>query len=310
MLKSHIEAFLKAKSKKSKKTASTYRTAVASWLAWADGVGVEPLTTEGVIGFHSYLVDTTTPPTVSTYMAGIAGFLEFMDVMGEGTAVNMTRVRYEVRNGPRSYSHMSIVQLDDLRKREMPRLVEYFENYPIPEDRGDYNVRLSALRNIAIFWTLYETACRIGEARRLDRSHISHDTKTAVVTGKGNRPHTLRFGYPESRAIPAILAYLAERTDRGSALFVSHSRNSSGKRLSDTSLHLAVKNAMAATGLDERLTPHDIRHYRAIMMLRQDMPLHVIQQFLNHKDIGTTRAFYAPITDEDDMLRHLSRLDS
>lgn len=303
-----IAAFIEAKSKKSIETASTYKSGIDGWLAWSDEHDLDPLTTDAVTGYHSHLVKEKTASTTTTYMAAVIGLLDYIRVMGQDHDVNMTRVRYDVRNGPRAYSHTAVAELDDVRKKEMPRLVEYFERYPVPAENDPYNHRLSALRNVALFWTLYETAGRIGEVRRLNRIHISHDTGKVTVTGKGNRPHVLRFGHPEHHAIPAILAYVKERTDSGSALFVAHSRNSNGKRLSTTSLTNIIGRIMRRLDFDERLTTHDIRHYRAAMMLKQDVPLHVIQQFLNHRDIGTTRLFYAPITDEEDMERHLALL--
>lgn len=303
----YLEAFLNSKAKKSKKTASTYRTAVYRWIEWSAEHEIDPMTTDALTGFHGYLVENKTATTTKTYMAGVCSYLEFLSVMNQDMSkMNMSRVHYEVKSGPQVYSYAKVVHLDELRKEHMPKLVEWFEAYPIPEKNDMYNTRLSALRNTAIFWTLYETAARIGEAQRLDRSQVDQSSMVAIVTGKGNRPHTLRFGIPGNRAIPSIMAYLKERRDTSSALFVSHARNSNGRRLSLTSLHKEIKTEMTLAGVPDDLTPHDIRHYRATMMLKQDVPLHVIQQFLNHRDIGTTRNFYAPITDEEDMQRHLS----
>lgn len=303
-----LEAYLRTKAKKSKHTASTYRSGLDGWLEWADEHELEPVTTEAVLGYHTYLVDEMTAATTTTYMAAICGLLEFIEVNGQEHGVNMTRVKYEIRNGPRVYSYNKVAELDDLRKKEMPKLLAHFEQYPIPETNDNYNHRLTALRNVALFWTFYETAARVGEVRRIDRRMIRPDTQKITVKGKGNRSHTLRFGIPEHRAIPAILRYLSERYDNSAAVFVAHSRNSGGKRLSQTSLSTIITKEMRALGIPKPLSAHDIRHWRAATMLKEDMPLHVIQQFLNHKDMGTTRKFYAPITDEEDMMRHLSRL--
>lgn len=306
----HLEAFLSTKAKKSKKTAGTYRTAVNAWLTWSTDNELDPMTTAALIGFHSHLIkEDKTATTIKTYMAGICSYLEYLSVVDVDMGnINMSRVHYEVKNGPQVFSYAKVVQLDELRKRHMPKLVEWFGSYPIPDENDQYNTRLSALRNVAIFWTLYETAGRIGEVERLNRNQINRSTTAVIVTGKGNRPHTLRFAASNGRAIPAIMAYLKERKDTSVALFVAHSRNRNGRRLGLTSLHNVIKGEMRLAGLPNELTPHDIRHYRAATMLKQDVPLHVIQQVLNHRDIGTTRNFYAPITDEEDMKRHLVNL--
>ena len=305
------QRFLRTKAQNSAGTASTYHAGIKKWVEFAEEHELDPLSTDAVIGFHRDMLDDKMAlSTVKAYMAGILGLLEYLHVEGEEHDVNIVKVRYVVRHNKGKRPPPDVAQLDGLRKKLMPSLISHFENYVIPEDNDEYNRRLSALRDVALFWTLYETAGRIGEVRRLDRKYINTETNMITVIGKGNRNHKLRFGYPEHRAIPAILAYLNERTDKGKAVFVAHSRNRDGKRLSLTSLSQIISREMRLLGFPKEITAHDIRHYRAATMLKKDMPMHVIQQFLNHQDIGTTRKFYAPITDEEDMKRHLSRLTS
>jgi site-specific recombinase XerD len=56
-----------------------------------------------------------------------------------------------------------------------------------------------------------------------------------------------------------------------------------------------VKKAVRALGLHESLSAHDFRHYRATQLLREGMPIEVVQEFLGHTDISTTRGIYAPV---------------
>jgi integrase/recombinase XerD len=112
------------------------------------------------------------------------------------------------------------------------------------------------------------------------------------VTGKGNRPRTL---YIRDYARRAIQAYLIARSDSNPALFVAHSRNAKNARLSATSAHNVVKRAVKALGLHPSLSAHDFRHYRATQLLREGMPIEVVQEFLGHTDISTTRGIYAPV---------------
>jgi integrase/recombinase XerD len=76
---------------------------------------------------------------------------------------------------------------------------------------------------------------------------------------------------------------------------VAHSRNADNARLSATSAHNAVKKAVKALGLHNSLSAHDFRHYRATQLLREGMPIEVVQEFLGHVDISTTRGIYAPV---------------
>ena len=52
---------------------------------------------------------------------------------------------------------------------------------------------------------------------------------------------------------------------------------------------------MKALHLHGSLSAHDFRHYRATQLLREGMPLEVVQEFLGHSDISTTRSVYAPV---------------
>jgi integrase/recombinase XerD len=110
--------------------------------------------------------------------------------------------------------------------------------------------------------------------------------------GKGDKPRTIHI---REYARSSIRAYLVEREDNNPALFVAHSRNAQNARLSVTSAHNVVKKAVRALGLHQSLSAHDFRHYRATQLLREGMPLEVVQEFLGHADISTTRTIYAPV---------------
>lgn len=60
-----------------------------------------------------------------------------------------------------------------------------------------------------------------------------------------------------------------------------------------------VSWAVAALGLGSRLSPHDFRHYRATALLREDVPIAIVQEYLGHADIPTTRSIYAPVVGDN-----------
>jgi integrase/recombinase XerD len=141
--------------------------------------------------------------------------------------------------------------------------------------------------------TLYSTAARLSEIVALNRGNVDQGrTPFAIITGKGGRPRTIHI---REYARQAIRAYLEERADSNPALFVAHSRNAKNARLSSTSAHNTVKRAVKALGLHESISAHDFRHFRATQLLREGMPLEVVQEYLGHQDISTTRGIYAPV---------------
>ena len=186
----------------------------------------------------------------------------------------------------------TVIDLDTARQA-VPQIVAYYDELPLPSSNDRFNRRLSLLRNRAMVNTLYSTAARLSEVVGLNRSNVDQGrAKHATVKGKGGKPRTL---YIRDYARQAISAYLNARSDSNPALFVAHSRNAQDARLSATSAHNVVKRAVKALKLHHSLSAHDFRHYRATQLLREGMPIEVVQEFLGHTDISTTRGIYAPV---------------
>jgi len=53
-----------------------------------------------------------------------------------------------------------------------------------------------------------------------------------------------------------------------------------------------VQRAARALGL-RSITPHDFRHWRATQLINAGTPLDVVQDYLGHRSVETTRAYYA-----------------
>jgi integrase/recombinase XerD len=163
------------------------------------------------------------------------------------------------------------------------------------------------LRDRALVQVLYATAARVSEVVALNRAQVNHGrASSATIIGKGQKARTLHF---RPYAQTAIQAYLAERQDNNPALFVAHSRNAKDARLSQTSAHNIVKKAVRALKLEGSLSAHDFRHFRATQLLRQGMPLEVVQEFLGHTDIATTRNIYAPVLGVQVVAEWLGNMD-
>lgn len=225
--------------------------------------------------------------TLNTYLAALRRFFLF---------------HYTARNlGP----EFDIVRAQNLLKgklklhypqthapAELPNLVLYYDQQPLPPVDGGKEARLQRLcllRDRAILHTLYATAGRVSEVAALTRQDVAEgELDEVLITGKGEKE---RWLYLTPEALMAIRIYLVERADFKTGLFVSHGRDS-GKKLSRTSLWRVVKKAGEAVGLPD-VSPHTFRHWRATQMLNDEVPLEIIQELLGHSDIGTTRKVYA-----------------
>jgi site-specific recombinase XerD len=315
------DAFLREAGAQSLKTESTYRSGLrlfADWLQhyrkasysksdkWPLGPG--RLTTDVILEYRNWLVANRSRATVTTYMAAVVGYLNFLDGYDRlPEAVQLGKLQRQMARRQIERNQAENVIDLDLARQDIPQIVAYYDSLPLPRENDRYNRRLSLLRDRAIVRTLYSTAARISEVVSLNRANVGNGRAAyAMIVGKGSKGRTIHLrGY----AREAIVAYLAERQDYNPALFVSHSRNSTAARLSITTVHKVVKRAVKALGLHESLSAHDFRHFRATQLLRAGMPLEVVQEFLGHADVTTTRNIYAPVLGVQVVTEWLDNLD-
>ena len=292
---------------RSLKTESTYRSGLrlfADWLQYYNKVNYakedewplspESLTTAAVLDFRTWLLSNRSRSTATTYTAAIVGYLHYLDgldVLPEDMQLGKLQRQLARRQIERSQAE-TVIDLD-LARQSVPLIVNYYDQLPLLPEEDRYNRRLSLLRDRALVKVLYSTAARIYQVVALSRHNVDHGrSEYATITGKGNKPRTIHL---RDYARRAIQAYLAERNDANPALFVAHSRNAGNARLSVTSAHNIVKRAVKALNLHPSLSAHDFRHFRATQLLREGMPLEVVQEFLGHADVSTTRNVYAPV---------------
>jgi len=299
--------FLLEAGARSWKTETTYRSGLRLFADWLQTINrhaysmdeewpllPDQLSTAVVLGFRSWLLSNRSRSTVTTYSAAVIGYLHFLDgidALPFGVQLGKLQRQMARRQIDRNQAE-TVIDLD-LARQAIPLIIDYYDELPLPLDNDRYNRRLSLLRDRALVRVLYSTAARISEVVALDRNNVDRGhAQFATITGKGNKPRTIHL---REYARRSIVAYLAERRDSNPALFIAHSRNARSARLSVTSAHNIVKRAVKALNLHDSLSAHDFRHYRATQLLREGMPLEVVQEYLGHSDISTTRSVYAPV---------------
>jgi site-specific recombinase XerD len=300
-------SFLLEAGANSPKTETTYRSGLRLFADWLQHYGRDGydkkeswpllpnrLTTATILNFRNWLLANRSRSTVTTYMAAVTGYLHYLDGQDRLPAgVQLGKLQRQIarRQVERNQAE-TVIDLDTARQA-IPQIVAYYDSLSLPAENDRYHRRLSLLRDRALVHTLYSTAARLSEVVALNRTNVDNGrAQYAAITGKGGRSRTL---YIRDYARAALRAYLAERRDSNPALFVAHSRNAGNARLSATSAHNVVKRAVRALGLHASLSAHDFRHFRATQLLREGMPLEVVQEYLGHADISTTRAVYAPV---------------
>lgn len=255
---------------------------------------VADLRDDVLLKFHAWMVDREyAGPTRDNYIAAAKRFLIWLDAndrLPTGFQVGKAVNRLAAARGTRRAAKAG-------REPDpgIPRIVTYYDSLDLPasDSPRDRRERLKLLRARAIVHTLYASAGRVSEVASLTREAVLDGRKSEVrITGKGGKDRILLL---TKEAQNAIAAYCRERDDDYPGLFISHGRGA-GRSLGRGTLWAVVKRAAKALDLYKGTSPHAFRHFRAQQLLHEGMDLDVLQAYLGHADISTTRRIYAPYT--------------
>jgi integrase/recombinase XerD len=148
----------------------------------------------------------------------------------------------------------------------------------------------AALRDRALLETMYACGLRASEAIALQLSELDLQAGILRARGKGSKERIVPVG---SKAIETLGAYLS----RGRPRIVGLSDeqrvflNLRGGGLSRQGLYKIVQRHARGAGLDDRMSPHTLRHTFATHLLAGGCDLRSLQEMLGHADIGTTQIY-------------------
>lgn len=131
----------------------------------------------------------------------------------------------------------------------------------------------------------FASGCRVAEIQRLNRSDINWQRNAANVVGKGNKEREVYFG---AKARIWLQRYLAQRNDSDRALFVTVRQP---HRISIHQIQYISKRIARRCELQERVSPHKMRHTLATLLINQGAPLVAVQSLLGHEKPETTQLY-------------------
>jgi len=214
------------------------------------------------------------PASVARMLVAVRAFHRFL--VSEGKTDSDPTARVGIPRRPRSLP--KAIPLED---------VETLLGLPTDE--------LLGARDRAILETLYGTGVRISELSNLDVDDVDMDGRTVTVrAGKGSKDRIVPLGRAARSAIAAYLTRsrpeLLRRQKQGSergALFL----NARGGRLSRQGSWKILKGYARLAGLEERVSPHTLRHSFATHMLDGGADIRVVQELLGHASLATTQVY-------------------
>lgn len=153
---------------------------------------------------------------------------------------------------------------------------------------------VDGLRDRAILETLYSTGMRVSELVGLNSRSIDFISGVVKVFGKGSKERLTPIGEP---AIAAIQRYIDNRDEHPvkdrDAVFL----NKSGRRLTDRSVRRIVDKYVTKCAIEEKISPHSLRHSFATHLLDRGADLRSVQELLGHANLSTTQ-IYTHVTAE------------
>jgi integrase/recombinase XerD len=148
----------------------------------------------------------------------------------------------------------------------------------------------AALRDRALLELMYACGLRASEAIGLTLGDVDLDAGVLRAAGKGSKERLVPVG---REAISAVRAYV----ERGRPKFVGLAPephlfvNQRGAGLTRQGLYKIVQRHARAVGLDDRMSPHTLRHTFATHLLAGGCDLRSLQEMLGHADIATTQIY-------------------
>ncbi|MEA2347244.1 MAG: integrase/recombinase XerD [Thermoleophilaceae bacterium] len=148
----------------------------------------------------------------------------------------------------------------------------------------------SALRDRALLEVMYACGLRASEAIGLDLGDIDLEDGMLRARGKGSKERLVPIGREASAALALYLERGRSRLVRDpqqSHLFV----NFRGGALTRQGLYKIIQKHARSAGLDDRMSPHTLRHTFATHLLAGGCDLRSVQEMLGHADVATTQLY-------------------
>ena len=154
------------------------------------------------------------------------------------------------------------------------------------------------IRQRAFIEVLYASGTRLSELHQLNKQDINQQSMSSSVIGKGNKEREVFLSF---KAMFHLNKYIKSRKDLDPALFVTERKPY--RRLSKRGIQREISQIAKLAGLENRVSPHVLRHTFATLTLNNGAELAAVQELLGHSSPDTTLR-YARITEERKREQH------
>lgn len=280
--------YLEIEKNRSPKTRDNYERYLRVFIKFSGLKTEKDITAERVRNFRLFLARTKTPQneilkknTQAYYIIALRNFLKYL-IKRDFSVLAPDKIELP---------KIPMRQIEIIDYADLERLLA-----------APQGTNLRTLRDKAILETLFSTGLRISELCQLNR-HLNFERGEITVRGKGNK---LRIVFLSPGAKKALKNYLDKRTDAEEALFISLTKapsTSSGQakvigRIIPRTVQRLVDYYSRKAGIQEKVTPHMLRHLYATDLLINGADLRSVQELLGHASISTTQ-IYTHLTNKE-----------
>lgn len=263
-------------------TQRAYRIDLSDYARWALREGIDPLEVTykqlrrylGELDLAQY-----SRTTINRRLSSLRTFFRWLNVTGvtEHDPASMLQ-------GPKNKASLPHV----IRSSDMVKLLSVYHKR---DSRGKLREQEPfEVRNQAILEFLYACGARVSEVSSLELRHVDFELGQVKVFGKGSKEriiplHEMALATMRTYFIVARPKLLKEKQcDR---FFVS----TRGNGMTTDALRKMFKETVRLAGLDETLSPHDMRHTFATDLLEGGADLRSVQEMLGHASLSTTQIY-------------------
>lgn len=144
------------------------------------------------------------------------------------------------------------------------------------------------IRDIAIVELLFATGIRVSELSNIKIDDIDLIDGVIRIMGKGAKERYVQIGNRD--VLFVVNQYYTQNVgeiENGGFFFV----NQRGKRYTEQSIRIMLKQYAILAGIKVNITPHMFRHSFATYLLEEGVDISYIQNILGHSSIRTTQIY-------------------
>jgi site-specific recombinase XerD len=250
----------------------SHLTGCLRWMAaHATLTGIETLTPTGWYDYlEARLAAGISPVTLNTELRRLQGFLLYLESEGQPICRRMLRVDL-LAEGTRLPRDVPIEHLRRLLHEIQTEATSYHANK-----------RRMGLMDCAWFLLMLHGGLRTGEVRRLKPVDIDWESRRVrIEQSKGLKDRMVYLSQAAGDALQTYLALRGSSTALPEQVFVYRHLPLSGR-------YCQVRLRTYGRRCGVQITPHQLRHSCATLLLNAGAPVLTVQAILGHKHIDTT----------------------